>query len=605
MALLGIHALATPPPTAPPACPNGAITTTNATWGSACFSLTAQRASSLRQCVEWCGEQGMTPACIGSTEENAFAAGLVPADDWAYIGHYQSKANGNAAQDQCVEGKATGFVKEADIGSAPHGLPSECELLNGRGVWQRTPCIGPKPLLFTFRCLCAGPAGSSASFERDLGLLEDAVETETREQQLRAAVVYAVAALLTVLPTVIFLSRRRMPRGATAAVASVRRLSRSSQAAIRRLTRLGSSIHRRSQSPPRLTARDSSAVVDDCARTLRKARRTAEERRLRVSGLMAQIGWTFSLFGWAPLVMFFSGRPIDAVIGAYTFWQLLVPSGLCILLLAMLPTDAFYIRTACVVLFIAFLWMGLLVVLLTLTGALTLLPGIPMMVLFFAAAGGMGRAVPCTGPRAMQPRLALRWMWFVARVVCLAVCASTIGGTLASFAANRSAIRDPYPWGRAVYGAGAGILSFIMSPHNRGRLHRRLGRLGGRGSEEEAAAAISALVAGADPDQALADAVQSFRCLRASLLRKEDLARTALGVSASAAELAAKTEPAGMGEVTCFLSHSWRDEQEAPGAKYETFARWARQHEERTGVEPTMWLVRPYSHPCPYSPPQA
>ena len=222
-----------------------------------------------------------------------------------------------------------------------------------------------------------------------------------------------------------------------------------------------------------------------------------------------------------------------------------------------------------------------------------------MMVLFFAAAGGMGRAVPCTGPRAMQPRLALQWMWFVARVVCLAVCASTIGGTLASFAANRSAIRDPYPWGRAVYGAGAGILSFIMSPHNRGRLHRRLGRLGGRGSEEEAAAAISALVAGADPDKALADAAALFRRLRASRLAAEDLAGSGLKgpsatpsatVATTADALAAKTEPAQLGEVTCFLSHSWSDEDAAPGQKYKAVALWAREHEETTGEEPTLWL---------------
>ena len=37
--------------------------------------------------------------------------------------------------------------------------------------------------------------------------------------------------------------------------------------------------------------------------------------------------------------------------------------------------------------------------------------------------------------------------------------------------------------------------------------------------------------------------------------------------------------------MTCFLSHSWRDEDEAPGAKYECFKRWARRHEETYGEE--------------------
>ena len=97
-------------------------------------------------------------------------------------------------------------------------------------------------------------------------------------------------------------------------------------------------------------------------------------------------------------------------------------------------------------------------------------------------------------------------------------------------------------------------------------------------------------MAGADPDKALADAARMFRCLPASSLTKEDLAGASLGVSTSAAELAAKTEPAQLGEVTCFLSHSWRDEDAAPGEKYKAFARWAREQEEATGKEMTLWL---------------
>ena len=42
--------------------------------------------------------------------------------------------------------------------------------------------------------------------------------------------------------------------------------------------------------------------------------------------------------------------------------------------------------------------------------------------------------------------------------------------------------------------------------------------------------------------------------------------------------------------MTCFLSHSWRDEDEAPGEKYQAFARWAREQEEATGKEVTLWL---------------
>ena len=52
-------ALATP---SPPTCPAGATAAPNSTWGGVCFSLTTQRALSLRQCVERCVAEGMVPA---------------------------------------------------------------------------------------------------------------------------------------------------------------------------------------------------------------------------------------------------------------------------------------------------------------------------------------------------------------------------------------------------------------------------------------------------------------------------------------------------------------------------------------------------------------
>ena len=47
-----------------------------------------------------------------------------------------------------------------------------------------------------------------------------------------------------------------------------------------------------------------------------------------------------------------------------------------------------------------------------------------------------------------------------------------------------------------------------------------------------------------------------------------------------------------MGEVTAFLSHSWSDEKEAPGAKHALVSRWAQRRQETTGKETTLWLVR-------------
>ena len=97
------------------------------------------------------------------------------------------------------------------------------------------------------------------------------------------------------------------------------------------------------------------------------------------------------------------------------------------------------------------------------------------------------------------------------------------------------------------------------APRNRGRIHRRLGRLGGRGTEAEKAAAVAALVGGSDPDAALERASKLLRCLPASRLLAADLADNTTAPPAGPT-LHARTVPAAMGEVTAFLSHSRSDE---------------------------------------------
>ena len=148
------------------------------------------------------------------------------------------------------------------------------------------------------------------------------------------------------------------------------------------------------------------------------------------------------------------------------------------------------------------------------------------------------------------------------------------------------------------------LCAALATRRNRGRLHRRLGRLGRRGTEEEEAAAIAALVGSDDPEAILKRAVANFRCLPASQLLAADLAAAdRIGSSpehtssTNSAALAAKTVPATMGEVTAFLSHSWRDEEEAPGATHRAVGQWARQQRRNlrpTGtepaMEPTIWL---------------
>ena len=194
----------------------------------------------------------------------------------------------------------------------------------------------------------------------------------------------------------------------------------------------------------------------------------------------------------------------------------------------------------------------------------------------------------------LSARQALRRLWRAVRLVSGGLGVVLIGFSSALIAIDPASANNPIAIGFIAFGALLLACALVTTPRNRGRLHRRLGRLGGRGSEEEEAAAVAALVGGADAEKALAKAAELFCCLPASSLVADDLAGYYPNEKVDAAELRKKTEPASLGEVTCFVSHSFQDElpENAPGAKYKAIARWARRHEERTGVEATIWLCK-------------
>ena len=75
---------------------------------------------------------------------------------------------------------------------------------------------------------------------------------------------------------------------------------------------------------------------------------------------MLQAGWALVVVGLTPLVQFIIGHSIDAVVGSFSYWALLVPPGLYLFLLALLPTDARAIRTVCALSFALSLLVALL-----------------------------------------------------------------------------------------------------------------------------------------------------------------------------------------------------------------------------------------------------
>ena len=611
-------------------CPIGWTPSPNASWAHQCYGIPTQRSSSLRSCVELCGAEGGVPACIGSVEENAFAAGLI-GDDWAWLGLYQNDTSNEPATGwgRCVTGEELGFSGWADDQPGNWRGAGDCAVMDGgSGTWFDAMCKrhgtdpDPRPWrgrpmdwLDAFVCLCSGPANASAVFSEDLEALEAAAEARIRrmraETKARVAMLYPIVTLIVLLPALLRLGCRsiyNMPDSPGAAD----RAPPTRTCRIYNMLRGGGAAfcddddaHLPSAAPNRTSQGTRETAFKATARKLRAAHSSAARRRLQVSGAMGQLGWALVVFAFTPYVMAWRGQPIGDVVGAYTHWILLFPVGGSLLLLALLPTDARPIRTVCAGFFVIFFFFFGLPSLRA-TPSLAQNDDLPYAIkqflssaVFLATAAALAPTLPCGGCTrlpVMQPRQALRRAWLVARLFFVGRGVLNVGFYSAHLATDRTAP----DW--IAYGALCLLCALVATPRNRGRLHRWLGGLGGRGSEEEEAAAVAALVGSrrADPDKALACAAKHFRCLRAGRLVAADLAGSGLNnprvmpsaaVATSPKELAAKTEPAVLGEVSCFLSHSWRDEDEAPGAKYEVFERWARRYQEKTGEEATVWLV--------------
>ena len=150
--------------------------------------------------------------------------------------------------------------------------------------------------------------------------------------------------------------------------------------------------------------------------------------------------------------------------------------------LALLPTDACAIRTTCALGFAVCAGGGVLCALAT-GGPVPPTIGIPLVVLLLAAAAGLGPTLLCRGRCAMQPRQALRRIWLVVRLFYLAHGVLFAGWASADIASYPDDIADK-DFGLIAAGATCVLCALLSTPANRGRLHHRLGRLGGHGSED-------------------------------------------------------------------------------------------------------------------------
>lgn len=338
----------------------------------------------------------------------------------------------------------------------------------------------------------------------------------------------------------------------------------------------------------------------------------AARRRLRVSGSIVQLAWALAVFGATPkvLTLILGWHEVDRLVGSPNGWLVALSIAGFLFLVAIFPTDKLAVRVACILLLAVLLTTGGYCVVLAVTSAETfaLVLQATVAALCFAAGLALAPTLRFHGPRAMLPRPALRRLWLVLRLSCLVV-----GTTYVGFMAVKGRLLEDIGGLSAcvVLVAGSGL----MTRANRGRITRVLGKLGGRGGEQEEAAAIAALVGGAQPGLVLARAAKVFRALPASQLHAADLADNRQSEEVQGLTLHERTIEAELGDVTVFLSHSWvsgcrvepttrllteplnlllqSDEEEAPGAKYSAISRWAGKHRQDNNHEdPTLWLVR-------------
>ena len=571
------------------------------------------------------------------------------------------------------------------------GYRQDCAWVDARtGQWRDLACDGgvrfdPLPWrLAELSCLCAR-GNASATFAVDVEVLEATSGDNERLLSARTAIAFAAAITVALLPTLLLLSWagwRRLRRacgsadselvffalpalpapiwhwllgiqGAISGARSARAaapvspsstdVSPSSRASSYGPEPSGSSRRTNSSSGPHSFSGPHSSAAG-VIEALRAALQSAAGRRLHVSFAMGQAGWALSAITLTPAIMFTLGQPIDADVGPLSRWIVPFPLGVCLLALALFPTDARSIRVMCATFIVLCTGFSALITVSQLTDQMSGLFGLLSAALLFAIACALVPTQRCRGYRAMQPRPALRWLWTVFRLSFLGFGVLLAGFNIACWIQGVNHFDH-----RANVATSATLLlcAALATPHNRGRLHHRLGRLGGRGTEAEEAAAVAALVGGSDPDAALERASKLLRCLPANQLFAADLAdntnlgpadlvrtskfralstATRLGVSnklralslwtsltslttvtspatpetsstsdtsstTAGPTLYERTEPAAMGEVTAFLSHSWSDEKNAPGAKHAVVSRWAKRRREKTGKEPTLWLV--------------
>jgi len=183
----------------------------------------------------------------------------------------------------------------------------------------------------------------------------------------------------------------------------------------------------------------------------------------------------------------------------------------------------------------------------------------------------------------LTPRAALGRLWLIMGLLAPEGISWMVSAfLLLFFASNRRSddIRDVFS--RTIGAVSLLSVATISHSNCRAYLQRLLSGMGQEAESANTAASIAATIGSIPVQNALKDALESFKSIPSNLITEADLAS-----SAPAPSLSALAQHAPLGKVDYFLSHSWSDSAKN---KWEALKRLEDRFREKHARAPTIWL---------------
>ena len=505
-------------------------------------------------CVQYCGVNASL-ACIRSAEENAVVTALA-GGLFSWIGVYQRPGSPEPAGgwNVCASGASNNFTYWAPEQPNEYlGRAQDCIAIYPSGGWNDYGCAEESEL---HPCLCEYGAGPSPEYLTFLETQQQARGIVLDRLRTLAALLFgAIVPAIWLFPALLVLGYRMY----------------------RRLARRGTPNLAPDAAAPSASAPITSAALD-------AAEKAAEARHARVSFTTAQLGWMLLVVSIAPYSStYVFATVLEPIVGSHTYYITARPWATALLLFTLRPIDAVAIRGLGIFLFCLMLFFALLYVSNLSNPNITfgnpfLIAAYALGVLSFTACGALlwpvlvcDRCV-CPASMRMPARRMLLRLWLVGRLFFCGYAALEIPTFLSPLYTGRH-IHPTWRANDAQTGYLAIIASnlvaaLVLTPANRGRFLRSIAAMTSkRGSREQEAASVSALLSNRPAAATLAMASERFRGLPLSALSLAEIMHNKPDPT-----MYAKTVQATLGSVHAFASHSWSD----PGdAKFDKLHAWA------------------------------